>query len=219
MMLKPHKLCNVCRAIENNPKLLKDLYNSSFFMKGSATTLLSIHQDYQAQHGAQFTYDALRNHVKKHQFMSEKDYSQRHLRQIANEAEKRLLKKQIESTEVWDEVISQGMDKLSTGELSMKTSDLLKAAKDKSDHEMKTKDQQLAMMEMVMHFASGENNESRSYDRRIIKGQTPEGLDPADGTAGYIDAGEDGPGGVYYPPAWDAVTPGADSLPAGSPDF
>lgn len=218
-MLKPHKLCNVCRVAESNPKLIKDIYNSSFFMKGSSITLRSIFQEYQAVNGAQFSYEALLNHVKKHQFMSEKDFSQRHMRQIAKTAEKQMLMRTIESKEVWDEVINKGMEKLANGEMPMKTADLLKAAKDKSDFELKTKDQQLAMMEMVMHFASGENNESRKYDRRVVEGKTAEDYDPTVGTAADSDEGEARPSGIYYPPAWDAVTPGADSLPASRPDF
>lgn len=137
--------------------------------------------------------------------MNEKDYTNRHLKQIANQAEKSLLARKIESIQVWDKVIEEGMDRLADGSITLKTGDLLRAAKDKSDYELKTKDQQLAMMEMVMHFASGENNESRNYDKRVIEGAAVQTNHPADGIAEGFDAREDGPGGIYYPPAWDAA--------------
>lgn len=209
-MLKPHKLCVVCKQIEKNPKLLTDIYNSSFFMKGSSVSLKDIYEDYQQVHGAQFSYSALRNHVKKHQFMSEKDFNNRHLRQIASQAEKQMLKKKIESVEVWDKVINQGVEMLENGELNMKTADLLKAAKDKSDFELKTKDQEMAFAEMMYFFASGENqtNLRKPYDRRFVEGETVQNNYPAAGTAEDSGAGEDGPGGVYYPPTWDALTSG-----------
>lgn len=194
---------------------MKDIYASQAFMKGSSLTLLAIHQAYQAEHGAQFTYDALRNHAKKHQFMSEKDYNARHLRQIANQAEKQLLKKKIESMNVWDTVIDKGMEMLEEGTIHMKTADLLKAAKDKSDFELKTKDQEMAFAEMMYYFASGENqnNLRRPYERRgIVEGEKVENNYSAFGTTEDSGAGEDRPSGVYYPPAWDAVTSGPSQV-------
>lgn len=208
-MLKLNKLCNVCRQIENNPKLTKDIYNTKFFMKGSSVSLRALYEEYTAAHGSQFSYEALLNHVKKHQFMSEKDYNSRHLRQIANQAEKQILKKQIESSQVWDEVINQGMEKLSSGELNMKTADLLKAAKDKSDYELKTKDQELAFAEMMYFYASGENKESRAYDRRVIEGEAVEDFDAAAGTPEDSRPSQERPSGVYYPPSWDAAPSGS----------
>jgi hypothetical protein len=217
-MLKINKLCNVCDQVTKNPKLLKDIFNTKYYLKGSSVSLKELWDDYTQANGNQFSYEALRNHVKKHQFMSEKDFNSRHLRQIAKDAEKQLLKRQIESGQVWEEVINQGMEKLQNGELHMKTGDLLKAAKDKSDYEMKVKDQQIAMMDMVMHFASGENNESKSYDRRIIEGEAVTDFDAAGESPGSVDEGANGSSGIYYPPTWDAVAPGADPLPAGN-DF
>lgn len=207
-MLKLNKLCNVCKQLELNPTLTKRIYNTKFFTRGSSVSLKELWEDYSAEHGSQFSYEALLNHVKKHQFMSEKDYNSRHLRQIANQAEKQILKKQIESTQVWDEVIGKGMEGLAEGTLHMKTADLLKAAKDKSDYELKTKDQELAFAEMMYFFASGENNESRAYDRRVIEGETVENNDVAIEPSDDSRPGQDRPSGVYYPPSWDAAPSG-----------
>lgn len=211
-MLKKQKLCNVCKQIEGNPKLLQAIYDSTAYNKHSSISLRRVWEDHKQKYGEQFTYDALRNHAKKHQFLSEKDFNERHLRQIAKKAERQMLTRSIESKEVWESVINQGMEKLESGELTMKTADLLKAAKDKSDFEMKVKDQQIAMMDMVMHFASGANNESGLYDRRIVEGQTVQDYDPADSIAGNLEPGTPRPGGIHYPPAWDASAPGPDQV-------
>lgn len=217
-MLKPNKLCNVCTAAEANPKLLKDIYNSKFFTKGSSVSLKDIYEDYQAVNGAQFSYQALLNHCKKHQFMSEKDFNSRHLRQIANDAERQILKHNIEAAQVWDQVIGAGTEKLANGEMIIKAGDLLKAAKDKSDFELKTKDQEMAFAEMMYFFASGENqtNLRKPYDRRHVEGTTVEADHLTAGIAADSGTGEDGPGAVYYPPSWDAVTSGPSEVPAGN---
>jgi len=211
-MLKLNKLCKVCDEVKENTKLLNRIYNSKYYLKSSKESLLQLQEEY----ADVFSYRSLLNHVKKHQFMSEGDYKDRHLRKIASDAEKKILKRQIESKEVWDEVISQGMEKLQSGELQMRTGDLLKAAKDKSDHEMKVKDQQLAMAEMMWFFASGENNESRSYDRRIVKGAAVTDFDPAEVTTGSTDQGENGPSDLHNTVTWDAITSGTDQVSTGN---
>lgn len=211
-MLKLNKLCKVCDEVKENTSLLNRIYNSKYYLKSSKESLLQIQEEY----ADVFSYRSLLNHVKKHQFMSEGDYKDRHLRKIAKDAEKKILKRQIESKEVWDEVISQGMEKLQSGELQMRTADLLKAAKDKSDHEMKVKDQQLAMAEMMWFFASGENNESRSYDRRIIEGKTVTDFDPTEESTGSSDKRQDRPSDFHNATSWDALTPGSDSVPTGN---
>lgn len=211
-MLKLNKLCKVCDEVKENTSLLNRIYNSKYYLKSSKESLLQIQEEY----ADVFSYRSLLNHVKKHQFMSEGDFKDRHLRKIAKDAEKKILKRQIESKEVWDEVINQGMEKLQSGELTMRTADLLKAAKDKSDHEMKVKDQQLAMAEMMWFFASGENNESRSYDRRIIEGKTVTDFDPTEVSTGDSNKGESRPSNLHNTVAWDAITSGADTLSTGN---
>lgn len=211
-MLKLNKLCKVCDEVKENTSLLNRIYNSKYYLKSSKESLLQIQEEY----ADVFSYRSLLNHVKKHQFMSEGDFKDRHLRKIAKDAEKKILKRQIESKEVWDEVINQGMEKLQSGELTMRTADLLKAAKDKSDHEMKVKDQQLAMAEMMWFFASGENNESRSYDRRIIEGKAVTDFDPTEESTGNTNSGENGPSNLHNTVTWDALASGSDTLSQGN---
>lgn len=211
-MLKTSKACSVCVLIKDNrnDSLLNRIYNSAFYMK-TGETLKNLQQDYPDK----FSYTSLRNHVKKHQFLSEQDFTDRHLKQIVRKAETQMVRKAIESSKVWDEVIDKGMESLENGELTITANNLLKAAKDKQDFEFKKKDQQLAMMEMVYHFASGENNQemSKPYDRNlvnergtVIEGETVADNDPAAGTADGTGQGTHQSGGVHYPPAWNAAT-------------
>ena len=107
-----------------------------------------------------------------------------------------------------DNVIQYGMNELKRGELQIKTQDLLKAVKDKSDYELKVNDQKLAYAEMMWHFASGESSESKSYDRRVIEGQEADYYDPTQTLTGYSREGQDGPSDIHNAPSWDAVTSG-----------
>ena len=213
-MLKTNKICKVCQQVKKNDKLLKRIYDSRVYIRGGES-LTSIWEDYPDK----FTLQSLRNHTKKHQFLDGEDFSKRHLQQIAKKAEQNIVKKQFESKEVWDKVIEEGMIRLETGELQMKTADLLKAAKDKSDFELKKKDQELAMAEMIYHFASGESTESKAYDsRRIIEGQTTENNHHSTGATGLNNEGEDGQSPVYHTITWDALTQGSSPVPSRDKD-
>jgi len=210
-MLKIQKQCNVCKAIQLDKQLLDRIYQTKFYMKRSPTSLMQLHTDY----ADLFSYRALLSHCKNHQFMSEDDFNNRTLKQMAKKAEKQILRKQIESSSVWDEVIGIGMEQLQSGEITMKASDLLKAAKDKSDYELKTKDQEIAIAEMMWHFASGENKESRSYDRRVVEGQTSTDFDATEGITNETGGGADESSDVYHTISWDALTQGPGQVPDG----
>lgn len=207
-MIKFRKNCPVCTAIKGNAVLTNRIYNSAFFMKGKGESLLQIAEDNKGS----FSYHSLKNHVKKHQFLSEEDFTKRHLNHIAQTAEKTMLKRAIESKQVWDEVISVGMQRLQEGELKFTAGHLLKAAKDKSDFEFKQKDQQLVLMEMVAHFASGEYNreDSRPYDRRIVEGEAVTDFDPAARITDDSERRENESRSFYQSLAGDAATPRAD---------
>lgn len=209
-MLKIQVNCPVCKLVKEDRKLLGRIYESKFFIKSAGETLKDIQKDY----ADDFSYHSLTNHCNKHQFMSDADFSSRHLKQIAKKAEQQVLRRNIEASTVWDTVIQEGMEKLEAGELTMKTADLLKAAKDKSDHSLKVKDQELAMAEMIYHFASGENKESRSYDRKFVEGEAVEDYDPAAGITGTDNRRTDGPGPIYHTITWDALTQGSGKVPA-----
>lgn len=173
-MLKKKPTCAVCKAIKDDGRLLQDIYNTKHYLKTKGLSLLQFHE----LHKDQFSYKSLRNHVLKHQFISEDDYTKRHLNRIAKESEQKIVRRAVESREVFDEVIGKGMEELQKGNLEVTTTHLLSAAKMKKEFQLKEQDQQIAMMEMVYHFASGENKESQAYDRRIIEGQAVEDYDP-----------------------------------------
>lgn len=210
-MLKLSKSCNVCKAVKEDKALLNKIYNSNYYMKRSKVSLMQIHADY----ADLFSYRSLLGHVKNHQFMSEEDFNNRTLKQMAKQAEKQILRRKIESTEVWDEVIGLGVEQLKSGEITMKASDLLKAAKDKSDYELKTKDQEIAIAEMMWHFASGENKESRSYDRRVVEGEAVTDFDATEGITNETGGGTDESSDVYHTISWDAIAQGSGQVPDG----
>lgn len=175
-------------------------------------TLSAIAEAYKGK----FSYPSLLNHCKKHQFLNEQDFTNRHLNRIVKKAESDIVKKAIESSKVWDKVIDQGMEALEEGSLQINTGHLLKAAKDKQDFEFKKKDQQLAMMEMVWHFAAGENHQeinnpyneaklANEHNRDIVEGETVPNQHSTAGTPEDAGRGTDQPRGIHYPPAWNAA--------------
>lgn len=205
-MLKRKETCAVCKQIKETPKLLDDIFNTSFYLKSSGKSLMQLHADYRDK----FSYKSLRNHVAKHQFMSEDQYTKRHLNKIAKDSERRIIKQAIDSKSVFDEVIGRGMEALQAGEIEVSTNHLLKAAELKKNFQLKEQDQQLAMMEMVYHFASGENTESGAYDRRIIEGETAESYDPATELADDSERRTAQSRAFYESLTGDAPAPGSD---------
>lgn len=208
-MLKFNKRCTTCVAVKEDEKLLKEIFNSKFYVgRADAPSLQSIANKYKDK----FSYVSLQNHVKRHQFMSETDFTKRRLQQVAKDAEKSIIRKTIESTDVFNEVIGKGMEALQNGELNIQTRDLLKAAELKKGFQLKEQDQQLAMMEMVFHFTSGEadNLKSRAYDRRTIEGEAVEHYDPADESTADIERRTAQSSSFYESLAGDAPSPGTN---------
>lgn len=206
-MIKTKKNCRVCQAILGQPKkwegrLARRIYESRYYMPSSSYSLKDVSNEYHDK----FTYESLLNHCKKHQFLSEDDFNKRHLRIIANQAEKTIVKESIKATQVWDSVIGGAMEKLQNGEMQLTANHLLKAAKDKSDHEFKAADQQLAMMEMVFHFASGEDETVKGIRRDDVI----EGTIVSEEPTGDFESREDRSRTFYESLARDAPTPGTD---------
>lgn len=202
-MLKLGAKCNVCKAIKDNKDLAKEIFNTTYYLKDNNHTLKDV---YERHLDEGWSYDSLKNHVKRHQFMNETDYNKRAMQKIKQKHVTISREKTIESQDVWQEVINKGMDDIREGRVVVKPEALLKAAKDKSDYELKVNDQKLAYTEMMWHFASGESNQSKQYDRRIIEGETAEYYDVTQGPTGRPDEGEDGPSTIHQPPTWDALT-------------
>lgn len=188
---------------------MKDIYNTRAYRKGASVSLRQLTEDY----GGMFNYDNLKNHVKKHQFMSAADFKTRELRSIASQAERQILKTKMDSVSVWDAVVDLGMEKLENGEMKLDMKDVLKATKDRDDHQFKKQDNELRLAEMVAFFTSGADNQELSkkydrtkFDRRIIEGETVTNINPTPAVTGSLEEGANGPGSVHYPPSWDAAT-------------
>jgi hypothetical protein len=209
-MLKYKNNCKVCitAKAEKNNKLIKLIYESNYFMPRSDYSLSEVHRQYEGQ----FNYRALLNHVKKHQFLDQKDFERREMNRIAKTASGKAAMQRFENVDVWNEVMTQGMEDLKKGKIQLTANHLLKATKDRTDFELKKTDQQLAMMEMIYHFASGENSENKQYDRRVIGPEDLTNKRSAVPTPGDIIEVEDGPGDIHNGDAGDAVTRWPSSL-------
>ena len=187
-MLTYRKNCKVCNAVKSNPKLLKRLYDCSYYIPHSKDTLRAICTDCKKEDPNSFSYVALLNHVKKHQHLNVHDYDQKMMKLKAQKAEMSIISDRFEAQNVQDAVINKAMEKLENGEMKLNASHLLRAAKDKQDAQAKKRDQQLQLAEMVAFFTSGEDKVKgeRIYDKRVI---TLEEYDPAVPIAYDSDSG------------------------------
>ena len=120
--------------------------------------------------------------------------------------------------DVWNDVIEKARVGLDDGTIKLTANHLLKAAKDKSDFEIKKKNQDMAIQEMMWHFASGEAKNSTSYDRRIIESGTGTDYDPATIFAGIAPEGEERSSSIHPGVAGDATAPRTDTVLEGD-DF
>lgn len=208
-MLKYKAKCDTCKAVKEDPNVLEEIFQTRFYInRKGAPSLQSIADKYQDK----FSYPSLKNHVKNHQFMSEEEYTRRSLNNVAKKAEQSIIRKAIESNQVFDEVIGRGMELLQQGELDVKTRDLLKAAELKKGFQLKEQDQQMAMMEMVFYFSSGENDKGKSlaYDRRVIEGEAVEHYDPTNESPADIERRTAQSSSFYQSLTGDAAAPGTN---------
>lgn len=210
MPIKTKVNCKVCQTILAQPKkwegrLAKRIYGSRYYMPSSDYTLMDIAREYQDKFG----YESLLNHCKKHQFLTEKDYNERHLRQIAAEAEKKIIKETaktaVTSQQVWQKILDKGMAELEEGNMRLSPTHLLAAARDKSNWEIKHAGQQMALMDMVFGFASGERlPEGVKEEKGVIEGELAG--EPGD----VAKSREERSRAFYQRIAGDAAASGAD---------
>lgn len=152
MPLKIEKRCRVCKTIhEGDATLLKRIYASAFYKTGGEP-LRQIHDDYTER----FTYASLRNHVRLHQGVSERDLKRSALNKLHQTTSNRAVAQVINHNEVRKLVMEQGYKGIKSGRIRLKASDVVKAAKDQADFEFKAKDQALEVMRMMEKFQSGE---------------------------------------------------------------
>lgn len=169
-MLAYKKNCKICKAVKANSKLLKRIYDSSYYVPHSKDSLRQIYEDCKKLDPDSFSYISLLNHVKKHQHLNAEDYNTKMLKLKAKQAEMSIIADRFEAMQVQDAVINEGMKKLENGEMKLTADHLLRAAKDKQDAQLKTRDQQIQLAEMVAFYTSGEDKygSEKIYDRRHI---------------------------------------------------
>lgn len=114
---------------------------------------------------------------------------------------------------IFDEIMGQGLEALKAGELKMTTRDVLTAAKNKADLDLKRKDQNIKMQEMIWHFASGEASNAGNYDRKIIEGETSTAYDAASVTADNLTPKSEWPGNIHYQTTRHTAPPWSGKVP------
>lgn len=209
-MIKNKVNCKVCQTLMAQPKgkegrLAERIYNSRYYLPSSEYNLADIAREY----ADKFGYESLLNHCKKHQFLNEKQYASRHLRQVAAESEKTIIKEAakqaVTSTQVWQKVMDKGMEDLEEGRMRLTPANMLAAARDKSNYDVKYARQQIQVMDMIFGFASGEKlPEGVREDSDVIEGEL------AGGTGDGAEAREIRSRAFYQSLAGDAAAPGAD---------
>ena len=215
---KPSNHCKICKKAVKNKAFEDAIWNSRYFRKHdkTAATLKDISVKYNV------TYNNLTIHVRKHQNITLDKYNDRELARIAKRADIRtkieeagiapVMAKAPAAVQVWDNVIETAMEQVKSGEIKLNATHLLKAAKDKSDYDIKKKNQDMAIMEMMWHFASGEAVGSMDYDRRVIEGEEAADYNVADVVAGHLEEWETRPGNLHNGTFRDAATPGPDKV-------
>lgn len=216
---KKYKNCKICKRCNRVKQLEQDIWESKhFYPGGSGMSLRAIAMAYR------LNYASVLNHVRKHQTVALDSLSEVEMRRLARRAE---MKTKIEesnvniikpnagvnkSVQVWDNVIDSAMEQVKSGEMKLTANHLLKAAKDKSDFDIKKKNQDMALMEMMWHFASGEASGGLEYDRRTIEGETADDYNAAQITADSLDEWEKRPSTIYNGTTGDAPASRADKV-------
>lgn len=210
MPMKHEGRCNVCKLAKHDQQLKRRIIHSNYYGISDMEPLTAIQKDYS---GA-FNYETLRRHVSKHWVLTENEKEKYRLRTqdkpptqiIATETQLPQTAPYVNEDEVFDEVIQKGLEKLKSGEMQLSATNVIKAAESKANLNLKRKDQQLKIQEMIWHFASGQAEGNPSYDRRLVEGEEATTYDPAAITAGNADERETRPSVVYQPDAGDATT-------------
>lgn len=207
------KLCKLCNMSVKNKKVHEMIINSRKFYPGNkdAVPLKEVARNLNVH------YNSMIRHVTKHVAVSPDELSEREMDRIIRRNDKASTIQEYDAgakaTDVWNEVIEKAKVGLQDGSIKLTANHLLKAAKDKSDYEIKKKSQDMAIQEMMWHFASGEALGSTQYDtRRIIEGEEGEAYDPTQVFAGFIDEGETRSSGVHPGTTGDAPTPRSSEI-------
>lgn len=168
-MIKLNPKCATCKRIKiekakGSEKLLNRLYSSRAYNK-SGEPLLKIARDVtdlKPFNGVELTtYQSLTKHCKFHQALTEDDLLNSRVVRAAKRKDNEIVKQLVQHRDVRQAIMEKGMDQLETGELKLTAASVVTAANKEADLEMKEKDQQLKVMEMIAMFQSGEIKRER----------------------------------------------------------
>lgn len=159
-MLVINPKCKICDVIKQDKRLLNRLYKSKYYLKKSGVeSLARIHRDY----GSSFSFPSLKNHVLKHQFIDAVAYNDAQLARLDKQAENKAVKRLIKAQDAVQAVIDRGAERLENEEITVSTSELLRASQIKMTDDQKAKQNELQMVEMIAFFASGSSKAERVY--------------------------------------------------------
>lgn len=156
-MLVLRKQCKWCQEVRKNKPLLNRIYDSSFFIPHGQESLATIAT------AVGMNYNSLKMHVNKHQFIDSAQYTEKMLQRADKDAEKKAVRRAVKAVDAVQSVIEIGMQRLEDGDITVDTNQLIRASQVKMTQESKAKDQELATIEMVAAFLSGETAGERVY--------------------------------------------------------
>lgn len=168
-MIELNKKCTTCNRIKaekakGSEKFLNRLYNSRAYDK-AGESLLAIAREVTNEppyNGTlKTTYQSLTKHCKFHQALTEDDLINSKIVRSAKRRDNEIVKEMVQHRDVRQEIMSKGMEQLESGELKLTAASVVTAANKEADLEMKEKDQQLKVMEMIAMFQSGEIKRER----------------------------------------------------------
>lgn len=163
-MIEIHKQCKTCERIrmekrKGSEKFLNRLYGSRAYNK-DGEGLLNIAREVTKEEPfngvLKTTYQSLTKHCKFHQAMTEDDLINSKIVRASKRKDNEIVKEMVQHRDVRQEIMSKGLEQLETGKLKLTAASVVTAANKEADLEMKEKDQQIKVMEMIAMFQSGE---------------------------------------------------------------
>lgn len=168
-MIKLDKRCKTCSRIKiekakGSEKFLKRLYNSKAYNKGGES-LMNIAREVTNEdpfNGVlKTTYQSLTKHCHFHQALTEDDLINSKVVRASKRKDNEIVKELVQHRDVRQAFMDKGMEQLESGELKLTGATVIAAANKEADIELKQKDQQIKLMEMVAMFQSGEIKRER----------------------------------------------------------
>jgi len=163
-MIKFNKKCSTCKRIKleaskGNSKLMDRLFNSRAYSKGGES-LRSIARGYTGKvsfnNNEDTVYQSLYKHVKFHQAITEDQLIESRIARKAKAHDNEIIRKIVKHQDVRDTIMEKGLEQIEGGEIKLTAGTVLQAANKQADIELKEKDQNLKLMEMIAMFQSGE---------------------------------------------------------------